>query len=1067
MCLRRLFASICLLFIVAGTDLSSQESADANPGRINPVQTIAVTPFHDNSAGSGAAYIGFQISEYLTSALAAFPELSVIERGQLQSVMDEQKLALSGLIDDATAVKVGEIVQAGRLLVGSYTLSGTNLTVNGRIVDTESGTILSSAVVEGYYKGNITAVLKPFFYQIIGKEPPEKLFSEMSAIEQRLAALENRNGSAEKSGEIAELQQRIAEMENRQSEMEGAFDSLILSLEVEAKLSILDENSTRTSVDYAKALEASFSGEKSAALDYLRGLVSDPAGNLINYGDASDDYFQQYSSLEGSSFYAQLIKQQLDLNDELSREAQLISEHRATLKLFTDRMRAIMSPNMFELSVGTKESMELSSSRAAAAISLPSNISVSVRSRYRDLVSNLIDSQETIDKNFRGLKVAQPPRLVKLLPYRGIEKLFKLSFSAGTAHAIQFIGTDGTILYELESEHYTPFVLSDSPEERWSFSYTSDYTVSLDREGWTYKDGKVTVQARELKDLASVRTILRNDAYNSRYSFPAYGNARWKSILMHGFRRAYLKPGIDGKTDPMPSVKDIVISHSLFSVDGFMDSIPLLIDPQYLSGAADLTAVVYWADETSASVSGNWSGVLPGENEAQVGNFTPNTVLYFPQAANTFSRDNRGIRISAGDGTFTISTPDARKSASFRLVSGRSWHVAGDSPDDLNIDRGIIFTAQDRYSDDLVSLTADGKLIWKSTPKNLAFTEGDRTNYLYGNHVRTVDGFPFMLYRNHLAKCNPETGKPLWLNGEVEASSDLLIAAGGILFAGGGNTVSVDAESGTSLWEKNIYAKSMALAGGRLFIAAGSRTYCLDAATGDTIWEDRNYAGDLILKDGKVITTNYRNRRLSQCLDSATGSVLWKSDEAYGDNIVSTQAGTFIAASGTTYRIDPDSGKILWKHEGDGGLITPYRDQLILKGNDVSSLDPESGRRLWKSSWIDGFYSVGYGYLYRAFNGVAAVDLRTLEPWFQYAEEGDAAYNRDDYPAAAEAYRKAVYGEGCDDGIVLYRLAFSTEKLEGSTERTAALYQSAIRALSTQYPGHRYTEPAKSRAGNL
>ncbi len=324
-----------------------------------------------------------------------------------------------------------------------------------------------------------------------------------------------------------------------------------------------------------------------------------------------------------------------------------------------------------------------------------------------------------------------------------------------------------------------------------------------------------------------------------------------------------------------------------------------------------------------------------------------------------------------------------------------------------------------------------------------------------------------MLYRNHLARFDPENGKPIWINKEARVSSDTLIDAGGILFAGGSDTLSVDAATGTTLWKNDTGSSSMALAGGRLFIAAGGRTYSLDAATGETIWEERSYASDLILKDGKVITTSYRNRRLTQCLDPETGSVLWKSDEIYGNNITSADGGIFIALSGTTWRIDPATGKSIWKHGEDGGIITPYRGQLILNGRNTSALDPESGRRLWKSSWINGFYTIGHGYLFRSFSGTAAVDLRTLEPWFQYSEEGDAAYDNDNYRAAAESYRKAVFGEGCDDGIVLYRLAYSTERLEGATERTTALYQSAARALSAQYPGHRYIEPAQAGAGKL
>jgi len=56
---------------------------------------IAVSPFESSIGDEQQEYIGFQISEYLTSALATFPEITVIERGKLKEVIREQKLAIS------------------------------------------------------------------------------------------------------------------------------------------------------------------------------------------------------------------------------------------------------------------------------------------------------------------------------------------------------------------------------------------------------------------------------------------------------------------------------------------------------------------------------------------------------------------------------------------------------------------------------------------------------------------------------------------------------------------------------------------------------------------------------------------------------------------------------------------------------------------------------------------------------------------------------------------------------------------------------------------------------------
>jgi TM2 domain-containing membrane protein YozV len=66
----------------------------------------------------------------------------LIERRQLEGVIQEMELAVSGLIDTDTAVRVGELSGASVIFMGSLSELGSMLNVNLRAVDTNSGEIL-------------------------------------------------------------------------------------------------------------------------------------------------------------------------------------------------------------------------------------------------------------------------------------------------------------------------------------------------------------------------------------------------------------------------------------------------------------------------------------------------------------------------------------------------------------------------------------------------------------------------------------------------------------------------------------------------------------------------------------------------------------------------------------------------------------------------------------------------------------------------------------------------------------------------------------------------------------
>jgi len=134
-----------------------------------PTYQIAVTPYANIGADKTADYIGFQIAEFLSSAMAGFPGVQVIERSQLMKILEEQELQLSGITEGDGSVSIGQILNAKQMVVGSFELSKTRLVVNGRIVDVQSGAVLSRASIETPRADSYIEAYKAFMFKLLSE----------------------------------------------------------------------------------------------------------------------------------------------------------------------------------------------------------------------------------------------------------------------------------------------------------------------------------------------------------------------------------------------------------------------------------------------------------------------------------------------------------------------------------------------------------------------------------------------------------------------------------------------------------------------------------------------------------------------------------------------------------------------------------------------------------------------------------------------------------------------------------------------------------------------------------
>ena len=139
---------------------------------------VAVLNFENSSSWSyWGDNLGRAAADELATQLVQSGKYTVIERAQLDAILQEQNLGASGAITPATAAKVGKLLGVQLLLTGSITqfsvqrtsvamrgIGGTYLNaeskVDARLVNTETGEIMVVAVGQGnkrmgggYYHG--------------------------------------------------------------------------------------------------------------------------------------------------------------------------------------------------------------------------------------------------------------------------------------------------------------------------------------------------------------------------------------------------------------------------------------------------------------------------------------------------------------------------------------------------------------------------------------------------------------------------------------------------------------------------------------------------------------------------------------------------------------------------------------------------------------------------------------------------------------------------------------------------------------------------------------------------
>lgn len=134
-------AVMAVLSLVPVLLSAQQRGQDTRPG-------IAVFPFA-NGGSYGQSKEDFDALErgmagMMISELNQNPAARLVEREQVQHLIDEQNLGAQGRVDPQTAAKVGKLVGARYIILGNFIDFYGDFRVDVRLVNTETGEIVKT-----------------------------------------------------------------------------------------------------------------------------------------------------------------------------------------------------------------------------------------------------------------------------------------------------------------------------------------------------------------------------------------------------------------------------------------------------------------------------------------------------------------------------------------------------------------------------------------------------------------------------------------------------------------------------------------------------------------------------------------------------------------------------------------------------------------------------------------------------------------------------------------------------------------------------------------------------------
>lgn len=206
----------------------------------NDVLTVAVFDFE--SKDENVRDLGAKVATLVNVSLSAEPQLITVERAELEKVLGEQELGLSGTVSADTAAKVGNLTGAKVLVTGRVFRADNQMLIVAKIIGTETSRVYGELV-----QGNSSTPISELSAELAKKiaadvvQKGDTLIAKVETREQQVEKLKKALG--DKKRPVVSV--KIPEQHFGQHVIDPVVETELSLLLKECGFTVVDDKSTQ------------------------------------------------------------------------------------------------------------------------------------------------------------------------------------------------------------------------------------------------------------------------------------------------------------------------------------------------------------------------------------------------------------------------------------------------------------------------------------------------------------------------------------------------------------------------------------------------------------------------------------------------------------------------------------------------------------------------------------------------------------------------------------------------------------------------------------------------------
>jgi len=158
--------------------------------RATPQGVLTVAVFNFDSKDEDLSGLGPKVATLVNANLSAEPQIITVERADLEKILGEQELGLSGTVNPDSAAKIGQLTGAKVLVTGRVFKADDQTVIVAKVIGTETSRVYGEMVQSGSSATIVdlsSSLAKKIAADVSGKS--DTLVAKMETHEERVAKI--------------------------------------------------------------------------------------------------------------------------------------------------------------------------------------------------------------------------------------------------------------------------------------------------------------------------------------------------------------------------------------------------------------------------------------------------------------------------------------------------------------------------------------------------------------------------------------------------------------------------------------------------------------------------------------------------------------------------------------------------------------------------------------------------------------------------------------------------------------------------------------------------------------